>query len=169
MQIMKKILFFILSILFSSAAFSSFAGDEAFYFDLSNPSRQFIIGERGASFGKMLFPTNICPASSEYICFGGAGVFFSIPRQAKQLDKWQHADVDYAVVARQRMFFLSDEVDAIFIQGTEAHGANFRYTYSYDRGLMSFEISTPGESGRLFLLEGRCGFGASAKCTLIEK
>lgn len=169
MSIMKKARIFVVSVLLSSAAFCSLAGDEVVYFDLSNPSRQFRIGERGASLGKMLFPVDVCSPSSEYICFSGAGVSFSVPRKAKQIDKWQHADVDYVVVARQRMFLLGDVVDAIFIEGKGRNRADFRYIYSYDRGLMSIDISTPGESGRSFLLEGRCGFGASLKCSSTKK
>jgi hypothetical protein len=169
MPIINKAIALVGGVLLSSAAFCSLAGDEVVYFDLSNPSRQFVVGERGASLGKMLFPVDVCPPSSEYICFNGAGVYFSVPRKARQLDKWQHADVDYVIVARQRMFFLGEVVDAIFIEGKGKNRADFRYTYSYDRGLMSVDISAPGENGRSFLLEGRCGFGASMKCSSAKK
>lgn len=169
MSIMKKAIALVGGVLLSGAAFCSLAGDEVVYFDLSNPSRQFLVGERGASLGKMLFPAEVCSPSSEYICFNGAGVSFAVPRKARQLNNWQHADVDYVIVARQRMFFLGEVVEAIFIEGKGKNRADFRYTYSYDRGLMSVDISPPGENGRSFLLEGRCGFGASLKCNSTKK
>ncbi len=156
----KIILFFVGALLTTSSR--AIASEDIYYTDFANPPQQFVIIEnKGVVFGDILSPTEFCPAKSGYVCFSGGGLKFAAPKQIGQKSGWTFDGESYTVKQQVHFPILGIPVKAMFIEQNIKDGV-LTYIFSEERGLLGFRLD--GKSHRFFLLENKCGFGASPNC-----
>jgi len=116
----------------------------------------------------------ICPDASEFTCLNGLGIIFSIPRVLNERMEWEYHGIKFNRSEELiNILILGKSIDIYYItaKGINAdfYGSEQHFWYSPEFGLMGFNIRyinkvSSVDTDTIYILKGRCGFGASRKC-----
>lgn len=136
------------------------------YTDIRTDGGITIIREKGELIaGHVSMPMTFCDDKSFFHCFSAPGFAFAVPAKfdKRESKHWSFDGVDYQVVERRfvlTMLGTSIEVNKILATIDENE---FVYYYSEIRGLIAFSVN---KKDSLFILQERCGIGATNACDL---
>lgn len=137
------------------------AESEWFYSDLSRPKAPQITLTPTHIGGHFKVAATTCPSDDLYICILGDGFQFAVPKDVENSKTWVKNGVQYKVMSEADIQILGRPIRAYWI-GQNAQKNSLRFLYSKVRGLISF--TSAKQNGPLFLVESKCGFGASEEC-----
>lgn len=154
----------VLLVLFLCEAGESVYASDLLYTDIYDNSFQVTFSPGGVSFGKILAPMEVCPETSDYICFNGGGLLFAIPKNINDKKSWAFKNATFNLRQRGKVGVLGQIMDILLVDKSrgEHDEENISFLFSFQRGLLGIGIE--GEIRHLFLLENRCGFGADVEC-----
>ena len=137
------------------------------YINLSDSDQTFSIFSQPSSIALRDFGVEATECSSEdtYICLISKGLVFAVPKKTlKMSSKWEFENESFEIVSVREIEIFGLLEKIYFIQSTQAE-VKLSFLFSNIRGLIGFGGLAPG-SNKLFLLDGRCGFGAPQDCSL---
>lgn len=105
-----------------------------------------------------------CDSASGFFCIMD-GFTFVVPRNFSPESKtWKYKDRVFKHVRTDRIKLFGEEISAHRIEYAEGD-AILWYLFAEHRGLVSFGSAVNGSTTTAYVLETKCGFGASARCT----
>ena len=135
---------------------------EWFYADLANPPTQLILSDTEITFYGQRAPLTFCQPESDFLCFSGGGLRFSVPKDSSYRATWTYDSASYKITRREKFSMLGRELDVIFIE-QRLRKDRMMFLFSPTRGLVAI-ISSSAPTLRMLLLENPCGFGAPPGC-----
>jgi hypothetical protein len=102
--------------------------------------------------------------SDYYLCLLSGGMSFVIPKVPSDQLQWVDHQVTYRIIAKREANLLGDKIPDAILLSASYKGLEYQYfLYSYERGLIAIS-GLSDTSPNILIIEGHCGFGASAGC-----
>ena len=103
-----------------------------------------------------------CEKSDGVLCLRDVDFEFAVPKVPLHVGaQWKYNGIDYRIVGKGRRELLGKTYSIYFVDSI-FEKKQMRFLFSTDSGLIA--ITTLDPAGLLLILDGACGFGASANC-----
>ena len=131
------------------------------------PEKRPVIGifpyENSFTVGDVGYEAKFCLEDSKYHCFESQKVKFAVPKNLENETTWKYGGETYRVVQR---FSTRGEYPAWAIEKTT--GLRMWFVWSSHHGLMMIGEGTSKNRQGGYMLDGDCGFAASATCEQLQ-
>ncbi len=105
-----------------------------------------------------------CKQDNEFICINSVEFQFYVPRNSLWLGKtWSIGDVKYQVTSKKKVMLFGIK-DVIYYIDQYGRDHILKFLYSTSRGLVGIG-GVSEKSSAIFLVDVKCGYGASSKCS----
>jgi len=133
------------------------------YINLQNGKESTInLNNRNFDNGHLVIASEICPANSDFICIFG-GLHFAIPRALNEEKDWEFNGRKFVNLGLKRITLFGKDMKVYRIEQRDQEGLTW-FLFSKTLGIVSWGFIASDKQSWTYVVEGKCGFGASPEC-----